>query len=111
LFKNQRIEPWIKKRYLIAGIAAFSLEMIGAKNTFNFLAYALGSIDNPVHVFTTINLILTGIFTIIFLVGSIIAWLMPQKLRTWFNRGYKKEEDKEMSEEEILRLIKERSEI
>jgi hypothetical protein len=108
-FKTQRIEPWIKKRYQIGGIAAISLGIIGAKNTFNFLAYALGSFENPMRLFTTLNLILTAIFTVIFLVGSIIAWLMPQKLRKWFNRGYTKEEEKEMSEEEILREIKDRT--
>ena len=107
-YKTQKIEPWIKRRYQIGGIAAISLGMIGAKNTFNFLAYALGSFENPMRIFTTINLILTGIFTVIFLVGSIVAWLMPQKLRIWFNRGYKRKEDKEMTEEEIIREMKER---
>ena len=108
-YKTQRIEPWIMRRYQIGGIAAISLGIIGAKNTFNYLAYVFGSIENPMRLFTTINLILTAVFTILFLIGSIFAWLMPQKLRKWFNRGYKKEDEKEMSEEEILRVFKERT--
>ena len=53
----------------------------------------------------TLTIIITSL-NIIFAVLSLIAWVMPKKLKDYFNRDYSKLEDEEISEEQLLTQVK-----
>jgi hypothetical protein len=57
-----------------------------------------------------ISLILFGvtvILCVIFAMGFLIAWIMPNCFKKKINKNYKPAQDKEYSEEELMKLIKE----
>ena len=98
--KRSEISPWIKKRYLIVGISAILL----AAQSFPTILTPYGyTFDSPFM--ASLALIIT-LLNIIFAILSLIAWVMPRKLKEYFNRGYFKTEDEELSEEQLLAQVK-----
>ncbi|MFX1275500.1 MAG: hypothetical protein ACFFBP_06495 [Promethearchaeota archaeon] len=98
-FRDKTIQPWIKMRYLIAGISHLSWAHLGIGIMVGVYADIL-LLFSPIWTATTIT---------IFTIGYFIAWVMPEPLKKFFNRKYEHGEEKEMSEEEIMQLIKEES--
>lgn len=98
--KKSEISPWVKKRYLIVGISAIFLI---AQSIPNVLMPYRVSFESPLM--ATLTIIIT-IFNIIFAILSLIAWVMPKKLKSYFNRDYSKTDDEELSEDELLVQIK-----
>jgi len=98
--KKSKIQPWIKKRYLIVGISAIFL---AAQSFPNIMVPYRVSFESSLM--ATLTIIITSL-NIIFAVLSLIAWVMPKKLKDYFNRDYSKLEDEEISEEQLLTQVK-----
>jgi len=98
-YKPMPLSPWIKKRYLLSGILAISHALIG----YHYLIYIFGIIDeqNPNLIIIYINLLYSVVLLIIFSVGSLITWVMPGKLKVFFDRKFKPVKEVDLSEEEI----------
>jgi hypothetical protein len=91
------IEPWIKKRYLIILISCFSFNLNG------FLVLVIpieGGYDNLFITYTVATTIM------LFSFGNLIGWLMPQRLKNYFNRNYTSIKEETLTENELLQKIK-----
>jgi len=95
--KNKEIEPWVKKRYAIIGFSSIFFGL----NGFILPFIPIGAGYN--NLFFTI---LVAITVFIFTFGSLIGWVMPRKLKKYFNRNYKTITDESLSEEELMSKIK-----
>ncbi|MFX1555956.1 MAG: hypothetical protein ACFFC9_01785 [Promethearchaeota archaeon] len=95
--KVQNIEPWVKKRYIIIGISSIFFGLNGF--ILPFIPIGAG-FENPF--FTTLVAITIFIFTF----GNLIAWIMPKKLREYFNRNYVPITEDFLSESELMEKIK-----
>jgi hypothetical protein len=60
--------------------------------------------------FETTYGLLIGIFflisILIFTLGNLIGWVMPERLKLYLNRGYQPSTEQELSEVEIMEKIK-----
>lgn len=98
--RKSKIQPWVKYRYLIVSISAIFL----ASQSFPNMAVPYRvSFESPLMAALTI--IITTL-NIIFAVLSLIAWVMPKKLKKLLNRNYTISEDEELSEEQLLEQVK-----
>ena len=98
--KNYEIGPWVKKRYLII--------------TYSSLIFALSNISTimfpSVPGYENVNIVHSIFIASSFLVfsfGNLIAWVMPTKLKKYFNRNFSSTFDDDISEEEIMRKASE----
>lgn len=98
--KKSNIQPWVKKRYLIVGISAIFL---ASQSIPTIMVPFQVSFESPLM--ATLTILITTL-NIIFAVLSLIAWVMPKKLKEYFNRNYSKLEDEELSEEQLLAQVK-----
>lgn len=100
------IEPWIKKRYQIIGIGSITYSLsIFLYYFFPYdVAVELGLFNpNPFYSFLVV-LILS--FTIFFSVCMFVAWIMPSRLKTYFNRDFQVISEKEFEENELMDLLR-----
>jgi hypothetical protein len=98
--KKSEISPWVKKRYLIVGISSIFL----AAQSFPIILFPYrASFESPLMATITILIVFLNI---IFAILSLIAWVMPKKLKDYFNRNFTKFEDEKISEEQLLERIK-----
>ena len=100
------IEPWIKKRYQIIGIASitYSLSII----LYYFFPHNVAvelTLTNP-NPTLAILFLLTTFFTIFYSICMFVAWVMPHKVKAFLNRNFQIISDKEYEENELLELIK-----
>ena len=86
--KNQSIEPWIKKRYLILGISSVLLSLNGV--IMLFMPWTRKGFED----------------SLAFSAGSVIGWMMPQKLKKYFNRNFQPIPEVDLSEKELMEKIK-----
>jgi len=102
-YKLMPLNPWIKKRYLLNGIIAISYALIG----YHYLIYILGTIDsfNPNRTIILLSLIYSVVLLIIFSMGSLISWVMPGKLKKFFDRNFIPVKELDLSEEEIEKIF------
>ncbi len=102
--KSENIEPWIKKRYYLISISslAYALSIF----IYYFIPHnVIGIYAFPNNIFSYIIL---G-FTIFYSLCTFVAWVMPKKLKRYFNKDFQIIEEKELTEEELLeRINKER---
>ena len=102
-FKNVEIAPWIKIRYKLTYISSPIL-------TLSYLALMFHPYDLPFgDISSTQSFIVYGLVSILILTYGIaftLAWIMPNWLKKYLNRGYHTVEDEEISEEELMKLIK-----
>ena len=102
-FKNQTIQPWIKKRYLISSITAACFASSGLSSTIiSIINWELSD-----RTISTLSLLITTILLSTFVIGSFLAWVMPERLKQYFNKGYQATDEIELSEEEIMKQMKE----
>jgi hypothetical protein len=94
--KSHNIQPWVKKRYLILGISStffilngFILPFIPIVGDFENLPYT----------------ILVAITIYVFSIGNLIGWVMPKRLKAYFDRNYKHASENDISERELLDKI------
>ena len=61
---------------------------------------------DPSNLLSFIQFAVTVILSLIFIIGMIIAWVIPKKLKNYLNRkkGYKPSEDRDLSENELMKL-------
>jgi len=98
--KSVNVEPWIKKRYQLIGLGSL---IYG----FSIILYFCIPY-NVVGIFVYPNIIfMYGVlgFTIFYSLCMFIAWVMPRKLRLYFNKDFKIAIEKEYTENELLELI------
>jgi len=99
--KMENIEPWIKMRFLIAGIGALLNGSVG------WLAYLIvisqiPGVD-PAGNLELITLLISALILITFSIGFFIAFVMPERMKQYFNRNYKPTDEETLSEEEIMK--------
>ncbi|TFG26026.1 MAG: hypothetical protein EU532_10900 [Promethearchaeota archaeon] len=100
--KSIKIEPWIKKRYQIIGIAS----IIYAFSIFLYYVIPYNFIPGQ-DLFSIIFVAILTSFVVFYSSAMFIAWVMPTRLKTYFNKDYQIISDKEFEENELLELIKE----
>lgn len=97
VINNFEIEPWIKKRYLIILISCFCFALNG------ILVLVIPIEGGYENLFITYTVAAT---LILFSFGNLIGWLMPQRLKNYFNKNYTKIEEESLSEKDLLQKIK-----
>jgi amino acid transporter len=99
--KEKSVNPWIKKRYLILGIAASiaSLESL----FYMFLPYTPALLDNLQY---AVMVLLIASNEAIFSIGNVLGWMMPRKLKQYFDRNYEPSAFEVIPEEELIEKIK-----
>jgi hypothetical protein len=100
--KPKEMEPWIKIRYKLIGYS--SLIML-----INGILYFLFPIETYSweQLYPFIIGLLITINTTIFSISNLIAWIMPQRLKDYLNRNYKGSVDENLTENEIMKKIRE----
>ena len=91
------IEPWIKKRYLIILASCFCFALNGV---LVLVIPIEGGYENLIITYTVATTIIAFSF------GNLIGWLMPQKLKNYFNKDFIKIREEILSESELLEKIK-----
>ncbi|MFX0058075.1 MAG: hypothetical protein ACFE85_16325 [Candidatus Hodarchaeota archaeon] len=103
LLKNQDIEPWIKVRYKKVAIFSFILSFHNIPEFFQPVGTLWGDYDNAISL---IVFGITAILAVAFSLGFACAWIMPNWLKRQFNKDYHPPKDIELSEEDLINLIK-----
>jgi hypothetical protein len=103
--KNLKIAPWIKVRYRLVYISSPLFSLVYLLLIFYPFELKFGDISTPQ------SFLIYSITSIIILAYGLLftsAWLMPKKLKDYFNRkeNYMATEDKEYTELELIELIK-----
>ncbi|MFX1357723.1 MAG: hypothetical protein ACFFA8_10590 [Promethearchaeota archaeon] len=98
--KTVNIEPWVKKRYQLIGIGStiYSISIF----LYYFIPY------NVIGAFTFPNIIygyVIVVFTIFYSLCMFFAWIMPKKLKKYYNKNFERPSDKEYSEKELMEII------
>ncbi|MFW9829240.1 MAG: hypothetical protein ACFFEY_16820 [Candidatus Thorarchaeota archaeon] len=98
--KSINIEPWIKKRYQLIGLSSiiYSLSIL----IYYFIPYnvvGLYAFPNVIYSYMILG------FTIFYSICAFIAWIMPKRLRQFFNKDFKPLSEKEYSESELIEII------
>jgi len=101
--KNKNLEPWIKMRFLIAGVGALLEGSIGWISYMIVISQIPGV--DPSGNFELLALFIYALILIIFSIGFFIAFVMPERLKKYFNRNYKTFDDKGLSEDEIMKKM------
>jgi len=101
--KNRNIEPWIKTRYKKVAIFSFILSFHNIPEFFQPVGTTWG---DPTNVISLIIFGITAVLTVVFALGFAFAWLMPNWYKKHLNKGYQLPEDINLSEEELISLIK-----
>lgn len=99
--KVYKIEPWIKKRYIILGISS----LFAALNGIIYLFFPPNA-KNIETLQTFIIALFIVINTVIFSIGNLIGWLMPKPLKNYFNRNFEPLPEEQFSEKELMEKIK-----
>jgi hypothetical protein len=101
LIKVENIEPWIKKRYQIIGYFSIIISL----NSIIYLLIPSNTYDWEAIFPFTLGLLLT-INTTIFSLSNLIAWIMPQRLKNYYNKDYQRIIEEDFSEDELMNTIK-----
>jgi len=102
-FKDQDIAPWIKIRYKIVGIFSFILSFHNIPEFFQPVGTTWGDYTN---ITSLIVFGITAILAVIFSLGFAFAWIMPNWLKRRYDKEYHPPKDIELSEEDLMDLIK-----
>ena len=102
--RETSIEPWIKKRYQILGIS-FCFPAVNSVLYFFLPITGESAFQSPLFAIVAILLLMTNI---IFTIGNVIGWFMPNKLKTYFNRKYINPFTgvEDLSDEEIMNQLR-----
>ncbi len=97
--KNYEIGPWVRKRYLLIASSAL---VLATSDIFTFILPPGGGYKVVPPAF----MIFTAFSFLIFTFGNSIAWMMPKRLKGYFNRGHTLPKDEVLSENELLEKIR-----
>ena len=98
--RSERIAPWIKKRYLLIAISS----LIYCLSIFIYYLFPYHNVDIYAYPNIIYSYILVGL-TIFYSIGMFIAWIMPQKLKRYFDKDFQLGEEQEFTEEELMERI------
>jgi len=98
--KSLNIEPWIKKRYQLIGLSS----IIYSFSLFIYYFFPFRVIDVFAFPYIIYGYIILG-FTIFYSLCMFLAWIMPKRLKKFFNKDFKQPIDKEYSENELIEII------
>ena len=107
-FKNLKIAPWIKVRYKIVYIFSPIFTLIYL--ILIFQPYDLPFGDTSTILGTT-TYGLTALISIIYSLAFALAWIMPDRFKNYFNRGFNPLKEEEMSEDDLMKLIRKQREV
>ncbi len=97
--KKHDIQPWIKVRYKMIAIFSFILSFHNIPEFFQPLNVGWG---DPSNIASLAVFGATAILAAIFSIGFAFAWIMPKKIKDYYNRHYKSLEDLEINEKDLL---------
>ncbi|MHA2007319.1 MAG: hypothetical protein ACXABO_14650 [Promethearchaeota archaeon] len=93
---SDAVEPWVKGRYRLVKFYSVCIILVGSLTLFT-----------PVEGTVNWALLVILVANILRIAGETIAWIMPNFLKKYFNRGYTSVDlSEELSEEEILEAMK-----
>ncbi|MHA2180898.1 MAG: hypothetical protein ACXAAH_05700 [Promethearchaeota archaeon] len=97
IFKSSdAVEPWVKGRYRLVKFYSICIILVGALTLFT-----------PVEGTVNWALLVILVTNILRIAGETLAWIMPNFLKKYFNRGFSSSDIiEELSEEEILEAMK-----
>lgn len=103
--RDHEIAPWIKTRYKVISFVSFFYPFQGI--LFFIIPWNSDWAD-PSNLLSLIQFFVNTIFSLIFIIGMTIAWIIPKKLKNYLNRkkGYRPSEERDFSEDELMKLIK-----
>ena len=100
--KAREIEPWIKIRYKLIGYSSLII-------TINSILYLLMPINT--YDWEQLNSFIIGLFitidTTIFSLANLLAWVIPKKLKNYFNRHYQGIIEEDLTEDEVMKKVRE----
>ncbi len=103
--KKVEIEPWIKFRYKLITYSSiiFPFHSIWVL----FQPWDVEFAD-PTNLYSVVTFSLMTLFSAGFGLGMLIAWIMPKTLKKYINKrqGYVKEQELDLTEEELMQLLK-----
>jgi hypothetical protein len=89
---SDAVEPWVKGRYRLVKFYSICIILVGSLTLFTPVE---GTINWALMVILVVN--------ILRITGETIAWIMPNSLKKYLNRGYDSQDiSLELSEEEIM---------
>ncbi|MFX1376369.1 MAG: hypothetical protein ACFFA0_11185 [Promethearchaeota archaeon] len=98
--KTINIDPWIKKRYQLIGLGSFVYSF--SIFLYYFIPYNVpGAFVFPNIIYGYIVLV----FTIYYSLCMFFAWIMPKRLKIFFDKDFTRPIDKEYSESELMDII------
>jgi hypothetical protein len=102
LIKAREIEPWVKIRYKLIGYSSLII-------TINAILYLFMPIDTYdwEHLNSFIIGLLITINTTIFSIANLFAWVIPKKLKNYFNRHYQATIEENLTEDEVMNKVRE----
>ena len=100
--KAREIEPWINIRYKLIGYSSLII-------TINCILYLLMPINT--YDWEQLNSFFIGLLitidTTIFSIANLFAWVMPKKLKIYFNRHFQSEIEEDLTEDEVMHKLRE----
>lgn len=103
--KNKDIEPWIKTRYRLITISAYIFLFQGLSTFIIPWNVEFGDVSN---ILSFLQFAIAVILGFIFCIGMIIAWIMPNKLKTYISlkNGYDSSDLEQIPEEELMEILR-----
>ena len=101
--KFEDIEPWIKARYKILFWVTFIFSFHNLPFFFQPWNIQFGDAGD-IRSFIVFGII--SVFAIIFAIGWLITWFMPNWFKRYLNKEYQPIKDKEFTEEELMTIIR-----
>ena len=100
--KAREIEPWIKIRYNLIGYSSLII-------TINAVLYLFIPIDTYdwEHLNSFIIGLLITINTTVFSLANLFAWVIPTRLKNYFNRHYQGVTEEDLTEDEVMNKARE----
>ncbi|MBD3255875.1 MAG: hypothetical protein GF383_12335 [Candidatus Lokiarchaeota archaeon] len=96
------IPPWVRYRYRLLSIAGFTLGLQAIPEIFA----PPGSHYGDPNAIVVLAFGLTALIVLISSIFFMLAWIIPSWLKTYLNKDYKRIEDPELNEKEILNLVR-----
>ncbi|MHA2338344.1 MAG: hypothetical protein ACXACX_13640 [Candidatus Hodarchaeales archaeon] len=102
--RDHEIAPWIKIRYKILSFISFFYPF---QEILKFFIPWNSDWADPSNLLSFIQFFVNVIFSLVFIMGMILAWIIPKKLKIFLNhkKGYIASEDRDISEDELMKLI------
>ena len=93
---SDTVEPWVMGRYRLVKFYSICIILVGSLTLFT-----------PVEGTVNWALLVILVVNILRIAGETLAWIMPNFLKKYFNRGFTSTDIiEELSEEEILEAMK-----